>query len=341
MVAGLRSDRTSQTVARRPRATNPRPSPSARPPSVRHRVRQGECPPARVSRQSVHWYKRWHAPTRRSAQQGPTGHPAFRPPFHQVEQALLKGAGANGFGTRGPGPDRRRSRAHRVRHPPGLGGRCHIGLAGMSSGPVRGRRRTRTPSTAGQERWPADSAKPTTQSLPGSSPRPRSALPRTSAAGPRSAAPVLEHRFNGKASMRPASSRRPRWRAQLCFPFSPANYNTVTHDPCAGLAAALPGVERPPCCGTLPSHRSRAMQAWLHTQRHWLVVNAALLRESQPFEGLLFWRKAASSQPRCPTPGGVGRRSRHRARPADSHLLSFSAVLACRSHDLQATTRTL
>ena len=60
-----------------------------------------------VSRQSVHlWYKRWQADGVDGLRsQGPTG-PAPRlsdRQLHQVEQALLKGAGANGLsGSCGP-----------------------------------------------------------------------------------------------------------------------------------------------------------------------------------------------------------------------------------------------
>jgi len=54
-----------------------------------------------VSRQSVHlWYRRWQAAGLEALRsQGPTG-PAPKlsdSQLHQVEQALLKGAGANGF----------------------------------------------------------------------------------------------------------------------------------------------------------------------------------------------------------------------------------------------------
>jgi transposase len=43
----------------------------------------------------------------------------------------------------------------------------------------------------------------------------------------------------------------------------------------------------------LAAHRSRAMQAWLNTQRHWLVVERlpAYAPELNPTEGLWEWLK--------------------------------------------------
>ena len=81
-----------------------------------------------VSRQSAHlWYQRWQADGIDGLHsQGPTG-PAPRlsdSQLHQVEQALLEGAGANGFagGAVDPGAHRHRHRApHRGPPPPGLG----------------------------------------------------------------------------------------------------------------------------------------------------------------------------------------------------------------------------
>jgi transposase len=45
----------------------------------------------------------------------------------------------------------------------------------------------------------------------------------------------------------------------------------------------------------LPAHRSRAMQAWLATQRHWLVVERlpAYAPELNPVEGLWSWLKGS------------------------------------------------
>ncbi len=94
------------TVARRPAAQQERQRLQARRLRAAELfttgVRQAEV--ARqlgVSRQSVHlWYKRWRAAGPDAlGSHGPTG-PAPRlsdSQLHQVEQALLKGAGANGF----------------------------------------------------------------------------------------------------------------------------------------------------------------------------------------------------------------------------------------------------
>ena len=54
----------------------------------------------------------------------------------------------------------------------------------------------------------------------------------------------------------------------------------------------------------LPAHRSRAMQAWLNTQRHWLVVERlpAYAQELNPVEGLWSWLKGTPlANLVCPT----------------------------------------
>jgi transposase len=54
----------------------------------------------------------------------------------------------------------------------------------------------------------------------------------------------------------------------------------------------------------LPAHRSHAMQAWLHTQRHWLVVERlpAYAPELNPVEGLWSWLKGSQlANLVCPT----------------------------------------
>jgi transposase len=72
----------------------------------------------------------------------------------------------------------------------------------------------------------------------------------------------------------------------------------------------------------LPAHRSRAMQAWLHTQRHWLVVERlpAYAPELNPVEGLWSWLKAPSSPTSSARLCGrwSSRPSWHRTRPADA-----------------------
>jgi transposase len=104
--SGVGQDRAMPTVARRPAAQQQRQWLQARRLSAAELfatgIRQAEV--ARrlgVSRQSVHlWYQRWRAAGPDALRsQGPTG-PAPRLSdcqLHQIEQALLQGAGANGF----------------------------------------------------------------------------------------------------------------------------------------------------------------------------------------------------------------------------------------------------
>ena len=54
----------------------------------------------------------------------------------------------------------------------------------------------------------------------------------------------------------------------------------------------------------LPAHRSRAMRAWLNTQRHWLVVERlpAYAPELNPTEDLWAWLKGTElANLVCPT----------------------------------------
>jgi transposase len=56
--------------------------------------------------------------------------------------------------------------------------------------------------------------------------------------------------------------------------------------------------------GRLAAHRSRAMQAWLNAQRHWLVVERlpAYAPELNPVEGLWSWLKGTQlANLLCPT----------------------------------------
>ena len=103
--------------------------------------------------------------------------------------------------------------------------------------------------------------------------------------------PVLEHRFNWKkASMAAALCYGVRGGgASLAFHLQPGNYNTDTLiQVLAELCRFLGGEKATLLWDGLPAHRSRAMQAWLHTQRHWLVVERlpAYAPELNPVEYL-------------------------------------------------------
>jgi transposase len=107
---------------------------------------------------------------------------------------------------------------------------------------------------------------------------------------------VLEHPFNWKkASMAAALCDGVRGGgAQLCFHLQPGNYNTDTLIQVLGeLRRSLGGEEATLLWDGLPAHRSRAMQAWLGTQRSWLVVERlpAYAPELNPVEGLWSWLK--------------------------------------------------
>jgi transposase len=84
----------------------------------------------------------------------------------------------------------------------------------------------------------------------------------------------------------------------------------------------------------LPAHRSRAMQAWLHTQRHWLVVERlpAYAPELNPVEGLWSWLKGTRlANLICPTLQQVV----EQAGPGRRRILPtrFFAALGSRCHD--------
>jgi transposase len=119
--------------------------------------------------------------------------------------------------------------------------------------------------------------------------------------------PVLEHRFNWKkTSMAAALCYGVRGGgAQLCFHLQPGNYNTDTLiQVLAELRRFLGGEKATLLWDGLPAHRSRAMQAWLHTQRHWLVVERlpAYAPELNPVEGLWSWLKGSQlANLVCPT----------------------------------------
>jgi transposase len=107
---------------------------------------------------------------------------------------------------------------------------------------------------------------------------------------------VLEHPFNWKkASMAAAVCYGVRGGgAQLCFHLQPGNYNTDTLIQVLGeLRRFLGGEKATLLWDGLPAHRSRAMRAWLGTQRSWLVVERlpAYAPELNPVEGLWSWLK--------------------------------------------------
>jgi hypothetical protein len=86
---------------------------------------------------------------------------------------------------------------------------------------------------------------------------------------------VLEHPFNWKkASMAAALCYGVRGGgAQLAFHLQPGNYNTDSLlQVLAELRRFLGGEKATLLWDGLPAHRSRAMPAWLNTQRSWLVV---------------------------------------------------------------------
>jgi transposase len=101
----------------------------------------------------------------------------------------------------------------------------------------------------------------------------------------------LTHRFSWKkASMAAGLCYGVRGGgAQLCFHVQAGNYDTDTLIQVLGeLRKFLGGEKATLLWDGLPAHRSRAMRAWLHTQRHWLVVERlpAYAPELNPVEGL-------------------------------------------------------
>jgi transposase len=103
--------------------------------------------------------------------------------------------------------------------------------------------------------------------------------------------PTLTHPFNWKkASMAAALCYGVRGGgAQLCFHVTAGNYDTDTLIEVLGeLRKFLGGEKATLLWDGLPAHRSRAMRAWLHRQRSWLVVERlpAYAPELNPTEGL-------------------------------------------------------
>jgi transposase len=93
--------------------------------------------------------------------------------------------------------------------------------------------------------------------------------------------------------------------AQLAFHIQPGNYNTDSLiQVLAELRRFLGGEKATLLWDGLPAHRSRAMRAWLTTQRHWLVVERlpAYAPDLNPVEGLWSWLKGAElANLVCPT----------------------------------------
>jgi hypothetical protein len=108
---------------------------------------------------------------------------------------------------------------------------------------------------------------------------------------------VLVHPFNWKkASMAAGLCYGVRGGgAQLAFHITAGNYDTDTLIEVLGeLRRFLGGEKATLLWDGLPSHRSRAMRAWLATQRSWLVVERlpAYAPELNPTEGLWSCLKA-------------------------------------------------
>jgi DDE superfamily endonuclease len=102
---------------------------------------------------------------------------------------------------------------------------------------------------------------------------------------------VLAHPFNWKrASMAAALCYGVRGGgAQLAFHVQAGNYDTDSLIGVLGqLRKFLDGEKATLLWDGLPAHRSRAMRAWLRTQRSWLVVQRlpAYAPDLNPVEGL-------------------------------------------------------
>jgi transposase len=128
---------------------------------------------------------------------------------------------------------------------------------------------------------------------------------------PRGRPPVLRHHFNWKrASMAAALCYGSHGGgARICFHVQPGSYDT---DALIGVLAGLRGFlgkQRATLLWDgLGAHRSHVMQAWLATQRSWLVVERlpAYAPELNPVEGLSSSLKAVElANLACPTLAGV------------------------------------
>jgi transposase len=108
---------------------------------------------------------------------------------------------------------------------------------------------------------------------------------------PRGQPPTLVHPFNWKrASMAAALCYGVGGGgAQLCFHLQPGNYDTdILIGVLGELRRFLGGQKATLLWDGLPAHRSNKMQAFVASQRHWLVVERlpAYAPELNPVEGL-------------------------------------------------------
>ena len=128
---------------------------------------------------------------------------------------------------------------------------------------------------------------------------------------PRGQPPVLVHPFNWKrASMAAALCYGVGGGgAQLCFHLQAGNYDTDTLIVVLGeLRAFLGGQKATLLWDGLPAHRSNKMQAFVASQRHWLVVERlpAYAPDLNPVEGLWSSLKAVELANLCfPTLAGI------------------------------------
>jgi DDE superfamily endonuclease/Winged helix-turn helix len=126
---------------------------------------------------------------------------------------------------------------------------------------------------------------------------------------------VLHHRLGWTV-------QRPRRRAAERDHITAGNYDTDSLIEVMGeLRRFLGGEKATLLWDGLPAHRSRAMRAWLATQRHWLVVERlpAYAPELNPTEGLWSSLKAVELANLCgPTLAEViAHTTRHPANPND------------------------
>ena len=296
------------TVPRRPAAQRERDRLQAR------RLRAGELFTAGVhqaevarqlgvSAQAVNvWHARWQAGGPEALRsKGPSG-PAPRLSDTQlatVEQALLEGAGANGFTGELWTLERITLVIERLtgaRHHPAWVWALLRHRLGWSV--QRPRRRAAERDQAAIDRWvkqrwprilqPPNGAEPVWSSS--TSPR-VSLTPNVRRSwAPRGQPPVLTHPFNWKkASMAAALCYGVRGGAQLACHVTAGNYDTETLIEVLGeLRKFLGGEKATLLWDGLPAHRSTAMRAWIRTQRSWLVVERlpAYAPELNPTEGL-------------------------------------------------------
>jgi transposase len=241
-----------------------------------------------ASRQSVSdWHARWQAGGPDALRsRGPTG-PAPRLSDRQlgeVEQALLEGAPANGFVGELWTLERIATVIQRLtgvrHHPAHLWALLHHRLGWTVQRPVR-RAAERDQDAINRwvtKTWPRilHNAQRRRARLVFFDESALSLTPNVRRTwAPRGQPPLLVHPFNWKkASMAAALCYGVRGGgAQLCFHVQAGNYDTDALIGVLGeLRRFLGGQKATLLWDGLPAHRSTAMQAWLATQRHWLVT---------------------------------------------------------------------